>query len=106
VEAKNVESDQTPPETHPSKRGRSRNGDNVESAGSAAPPAQNPAPRRHARNGQARNGRNGSGGDLVENSQLKKLLAAMSAAGNGDFSVRLAVGVDDGILGRLAEKFN
>ena len=44
VEAKNVESDETPPETHPSKPGRSRNGDSVESAGGATPPVQNPPP--------------------------------------------------------------
>jgi HAMP domain-containing protein/signal transduction histidine kinase/ActR/RegA family two-component response regulator len=105
VETKNVESDETPSETHPSKRSRSRNGNSVESHGDETPPVQNPAPR-HARNGHSRNGRNGSGRDLADNSQLKKLLAAMSAAGNGDFSVRLAVRDDDGILGRLAEKFN
>ena len=101
-----MESDETSPEVHPSKRGRSHNGNSVESTGGETSPAQNPGPRRQTRNGHARNGSNGSGADLAQNLQLKKLLAALSAAGNGDFSVRLAVGVDDGILGRLAEKFN
>jgi methyl-accepting chemotaxis protein len=42
----------------------------------------------------------------LNQSHLNKLLKAMSAAGDGDFTVRLPVGPDDGILGKLAEKFN
>ncbi len=101
-----MESDETTPEIPARKRGRSRNGSSLESAGRAKPAGQNPGSGRHARNGK-----NGSSAGNLEsthlnNSHLNKLLKAMSAAGDGDFTVRLPVRDDDGILGKLAEKFN
>jgi HAMP domain-containing protein/signal transduction histidine kinase/ActR/RegA family two-component response regulator len=90
-----VESDDTTHETPARKRGRARNGKNVSS---------------HGKNGSS-HGKNGSGAGNLEtthlnHSHLNKLLKAMSAAGDGDFTVRLPIGADDGILGKLAEKFN
>src|SRR3984957_2828114 len=111
-----VAPDETMQETPAPKRRRSGDGNKPESSDREKTAAQNAGARRQARDQQkSHNGKNGSGkngasaGDLnthLNQSHLNKLLKAMSAAGDGDFTVRLAVGVDDGILGKLAEKFN
>jgi len=112
-----VESDETSQETPAPKRRRTSNGNKHElSAGGEKASAPNMGVRQHARDQEkhhiGKNGsrRNGAGvGHLnthLNQSHLNKLLKAMSAAGNGDFTVRLPVGADDGILGKLAEKFN
>ncbi len=97
-----MDSDETTREPVAPKRSRSRNGNGVEAAG----PAEHPAPAVEGDGRPARNGKNGAGARSLDQSHLNKLLSAMSAAGDGDFTVRLPVGADDGILGKLAEKFN
>ena len=60
------------------------------------------------RNNNGSNG-NGSSGARISRSdvsRLEKLLTAMAAAGNGDFTVRLPVGIGDGVLEHIARKFN
>jgi methyl-accepting chemotaxis protein len=111
-----VESDETTQETPAPKRRRTSNGNKPESSDRERTPAQNAGAQRRARDHEkSHNGKNGSEkngastGDLnthLNQSHLNKLLKAMSAAGDGDFTVRLPVGPDDGILGKLAEKFN
>ena len=111
-----MESDETTQGTPAPKRRRTSNGNKPESSDREKPSAQHAGAGRHARDPEkSHHGKNGSGkngasaGELnthLNQSHLNKLLKAMSAAGDGDFTVRLPVGPDDGILGKLAEKFN
>jgi len=53
----------------------------------------------------SRNGKNRAI-DKSTQARLKELLKALSAAGDGDFSVRLPAGPGNGVLEQLAKKFN